>query len=401
MALMHNGMGISAARHSDPTSALHKRHVSAAKQRRKPERLVVDFSHDDEQKLGVDSSQWGLKWEVGKGQCFLADAVDYLFSSATKRRVNLRAVSGKDYVAAQSLVNRITWYHAEMSTKSGKRKVKRKVEANRVGRICDRHTVTLAPWQTRFLQKLELDEKAQLRLLTSLQQKSVQAFAEKSGRFIVGSSLHLDSQIPHWDLVSSRISPAHKLCGEKSMPTTVNAEWTLGAHRQASIGCKLSATKGKWLQMNLNKFEKRHPGKTPILIEMHATLDKHFEEWVTGRGHESLYSEAKKEYRDWVNRTEPLMEEWAQRRATGKTATHLAERAAMHALRIVLPAIVYTLLRSTMTAAQVVNDLLEGERNPNATGLLLQATIRSGLALMNGKTGKNRAGTFTPTLPTL
>ena len=381
---------------------MHKRHVSVAKQRRKPERIVVDISPTDEQKLGVDSAQWALRWETtGGGYCFLADTLDFVLPTATKRRVKLRAVSGKEYVAAQSLVNRITWYHAEMSTKSGKRKVKRKVEANRVGRICDRHTVTLAPWQTRLLQKLNLDEKAQLRLLTSLQQKSVQIFAEKSGRFMVGSSLHLDSQIPHWDLVSSRISPAHKLCGEKSLPTTVNPEWTLGAHRQASIGCHLSATKNKWLQMNLEKFEKRHPGKTPILIELHATLDKHFEEWVADRGHESLYTEAKNEYRDWVNRTEPVKEEWAQRRAAGKTGTQLAERAALYALRIVLPPTVYTLLRSTMTAAQVVSDLLEGDRNPNAAGLLLQATIRSGLALMNAKPGKNRAVNFTPNTPRL
>ncbi|MDQ6625862.1 MAG: hypothetical protein M3Y69_06965, partial [Verrucomicrobiota bacterium] len=69
----------------------------------------------------------------------------------------------------------------------------------------------------------------------------------------------------------------------------------------------------------------------------------HFDEWVAERGHQSLYEESKKEYRNWVNRTEPVKEEWAQRRAARKTTTLLAERAAMYALRLVLPPTVYTL----------------------------------------------------------
>jgi hypothetical protein len=289
-----------------------------------------------------------------------------------------------------------------MSTKGGKRKIKRKVEQSRLGRICDRHTVTLAPWQTRLLQKLKLDQRARLRLLTSLQQKSVQSFAEKSGRYMVGSAMHLDAQIPHWDHITSRISPDHKLCGRKSLPTTVNPEWTLGAHRQAKVGCQLSVTKGKWLRMNLDKFEKRHPDRTPILIELHDTLDDHFDEWVKANGHSSKYEEAKSEYRTWANQTEPLKEEFAQRKATGKTATQLAERAAMYAFRMVLPPSVYAFLRVAMTAGQVVKDLLEGDRNPKATDLLLQSTIRAGLALMKPTKGfkKNRYD-FTTTLPKL
>lgn len=402
MALTKKGMGINAARHSDPTSSLHRQHAISAKKRRRPERVVVDITAKDEKKLGIDTSQWGLKWEACEGQCFLADTVDYVFSSGRKRRVKLRAVSGKEFVAAQSLVNRINWYHAEMSTKSGKRKVKRKVEKNRLGRICDRHTVTLAPWQTRFFQKLNWDQARRLRLIESLQQKSVQDFAETTGRFIVGSSLHLDSQLPHWDLVSSRISPEHRRCGEKSLPSTVNPEWTLGAHRQAKIACELSATKKKWLRMNLDKFEKRHPDRTPILIKLHDTLDDHFDEWVKANGHGPKYEEAKSEYRDWVNRTEPLKEEWAQRRATGTTAIQLAERAAMFALRVVLPPSVYSLVRSTMTAVQVVTDLLEGDRNPNVTGLLLQLTIRKGLHLLvPNKSSRTTSRNFTRDTPRL
>ncbi len=402
MALTKTGMGINAARHSDPTSSLHRQHAIAAKKRRKPERVVVDITAKDEQKLGIDTSQWGLKWEACEGQCFLADTVDYVFSSGRKRRVKLRPVSGKEFVAAQSLVNRIGWYHAEMSTKEGKRKVKRKVEKNRLGRICDRHTVTLAPWQTRFLQKLGWDQPRRIRLLQSLQQESAQSFAEKSGRFVVGSSLHLDSQIPHWDHVTSRIGLDHKLCGAKSLPTTVNPEWTLGAHRQAKIGCELSATKSKWLRMNLEKFQKRHPGKTPVLIELHDSLDDDFEQWVTHSGYKAQYDEAKQEYRDWVKRTEPVKEEFAQRRATGTTGTDLAERAAMFALRIVLPPSVYNLVRSTMTAVQVVSDLLEGDRNPNVTGLLLQLTIRKGLQLLvRNKSSRTTSQNFTRNTPKL
>ncbi len=218
---------------------------------------------------------------------------------------------------------------------------------------------------------------------------------------MVGSAMHLDAQIPHWDHITSRISPDHKLCGRKSLPTTVNPEWTLGAHRQAKVGCELSATKKKWLRMNLDKFQQRHPGQTPILIQLHDTLDMHFEDWVKVSGYQSQYEESKKEYRDWVKQTEPLKEEFAQRRATGTMATQLAERAAMYALRMVLPPPVYAFVRSTLTAAQVVKDLLEGDRNPNATGLLLQTTLRAGLALITPAKNSKKSRNFTQTTPTL
>jgi len=154
--------------------------------------------------------------------------------------------------------------------------------------------------------------------------------------------------------------------------------------------------------MNMDKFRKRHPDKIPVLIELHETLDALFDQWVNEHGHGAKYEEAKTEYRQWVKITEPLKEEFAQRRAAGKTATHLAERAAMFALRIVLPPSVYTLVKTTMTAAQVVNDLLKGERNGDATGLLLQTTIHNGLALMTTKKRLSKCGNnLTLTTPRL
>ncbi len=154
--------------------------------------------------------------------------------------------------------------------------------------------------------------------------------------------------------------------------------------------------------MNLETFQKRHPGKTPVLIELHDSLDDDFEQWVTDSGYKAQYAEAKQEYRDWVKRTEPVKEEFAQRRATGTTGADLAERAAMFALRIVLPPSVYSLVRSTMTVAQVVSDLLEGDRNPNVTGLLLQLTIRKGLQLLvRNKSSRTTSRNFTRDTPKL
>jgi hypothetical protein len=102
-------MGINAVRHSDPSSWLHKRHATSARQRRKPTRVVVDITASDEQRIGVDTSQWALKWDGLDGQCFLGDTIKYIFSTGTKRTVSLRPVSGREFVAAQSLVNRLTW----------------------------------------------------------------------------------------------------------------------------------------------------------------------------------------------------------------------------------------------------------------------------------------------------
>ncbi|MDT4967402.1 MAG: hypothetical protein QOJ64_2139 [Acidobacteriota bacterium] len=402
MALAQKGIGEAAVRHCDPTSLTHKRHSRAASNRRVVERVIVDVTRDDAVRLNSLCDEWEKKWDGWDGSTFLVEKNTYLLPGARRIRTNLVECDGRTFTSAATRINRLDWYWSVRSDKGVERRVKRKVEKKRVGRLCDRHTVTLSPPAMRLFQKLNLSERDAKRLLSTLQTNSLQFFAEETGRHLVGSAAHADSGILHFDIVSSRIDPDHKLCGEKSIPAVSNEGWTIGAWRQKQLGCRLTETKSKWLDHNLRRFAERHGEKQPLLLKLHAKLDDDFEHWVTNHGHSKLWEQSKQEYRDWVAETDQTKEKWAQERASGKNATKLAERAAMYALRMVLPPTVYNAVRTSMTAAQVVNDLLAGDANPNITGLLLQLTIRGGLKRLNSKKSRYRNGSdFTPTTPKL
>ncbi len=396
------GIGQSAVRHCDPRSLTHRRHSREASSRRVVDRVIVDVTRNDAVRLNSLGDVWEKKWDGWEGSIFLVEQNTYLLPGAKRVRTKLIECDGSTFTSVASRINRLDWYWSVRSDKGVERKAKRKVEKNRVGRLCDRHTVTLSPPAMRLCQKLNLSERDAKRLLSTLQTKSLQFFAEETGRHLIGSAAHADSGILHFDIVSSRIDPDHKLCGEKSIPAVSNEGWTIGAWRQKQLGCRLTETKSKWLDHNFQRFAERHGEKQPLLLKLHAKLDDDFEHWVESHGHSKLWEQSKQEYRDWVAETDQTKERWAEERASGKNATKLAERAAMYALRMVLPPTVYNAVRTSMTAAQVVKDLLAGDANPNITGLLLQLTIRAGLKRLNSKKSRYRNGyDFTPTTPKL
>lgn len=395
-------IGEKGIRHSDPFSIVHRRHVEQAAKRRVIDRVIVDVNRDDAIKLNALGDQWEKRWDGWQGETFLVEQKTYLLTTGKKIRTKLEQCSGKEYIGAAARINRINWYWSKRTDKGVVRKVKRRVEKNRLGRLCDRHTVTLSPPAMRLIQKLNLSQREAAALMKSLLEKSVQCFAENSGgRHLISASVHGDSGILHLECLSSRVNARNELCGEKSLPSLSNQEWTIGAWRQKKFGCELSETKTKWLQQNLQRFAERHGNRQPILLQLHDKLDRDFEEWVEKNGHSKLWQESKQEYRAWVSRTEPAKEQWALQRASGKNARKLAERAGMYALRISLPPSVYNLVRGTMTAARVVADLLEGDRNPQVTGLLLQSTLRLGRELLNSNKSQRIQQRFNPQLPRL
>lgn len=394
-------IGEKGIRHSDPNSLVHRRHVEQAPRRRVIDRVIVDVNRDDAVKLNALGDQWEKRWDGWQGDTFLVEQKTYVLTTAKKVRTKLKRCSGKEFTAAAAGINRITWYWSERSDKGVVRKVKRKVEKNRLGRLCDRHTVTFSPPAMRLIQKLNLSQRDAAALMKNLQEKNVQFFAEKVGRRLVLTSGHSDSGILHFDILSSRINSKNNLCGDKSLPSLSNESWTIGAWRQRELGCKLSETKTKWLQDNLRRFAERHGDRQSILLQLHEKLDRDFEEWVEKNGYSKLWQESKSEYRAWVGKTEPAKEQWALERASGKNAWQLAERAAMCALRICLPPSVYTLVRGTMTAAQIVSDLLEGDRNPQATGLLLQSVVCAGRELLKSNKSQRIRQRLIPQLPRL
>jgi hypothetical protein len=382
MALSASGIKKKAIRHCDPTSLLHEHHVRDASSRRVIDRVVVDVTRADASKLNALGDQWEKHWEGWKGDTYLIETTTFQLTTGNKLRTKLTECEGQTFTGAANKINRIQWYWSLRTDKGVSRKAKRKVETARVGRICDRHTVSLSPPQMRLLQKLNLGAGEAKRLLTSLQEKSVQLFAEETGRHMIGSAQHVDSGILHVDILSSRIDAENNLCGEKSLPSLSNESWTIGAWRQRQLGCKLSDTKSKWLEQNLQRFSERHGNRQPILLRLHEKLDQDFEEWVGSHGHSTCWEESKAEYRQWVSETDPKKEAWAEERASGKAATRLAERIAVHALRVALPPPLFMFVMNAMTAAQILSDLLDLDRNPSASGLLLQLAVASGKAIL-------------------
>jgi hypothetical protein len=391
VALAQRSLGINGVRHCDPNGRTHERHVQEAKRRRVVDRVVVDVTRDDAVRLNALGDQWEKHWVGWQGDTFLVEQTTYCLSSGRHIRTKLKSVSGREFTAAVAKTNRLDWYWSTRRDKGVIRKVKRKVERNRTGRICDRHTVSLSPPQMRLIQKLDLDLKAVSKLTTYLHEKSVQFFAERTGRHVVGTARHADSGILHWDHVSARLDSNHNLCGEKSLPSLSNESWTIGAWRQQQLGCKLSETKAKWLTHNLDRFRERHGERQPILLQLHEKLDLDFEQWIRDHGHSSLWEQSKQEYREWVGQTDKVKEKWADERASGKTTSKLAEKIAMQALRLGLPPKVYRFVRNTMTAAHILSDLMELETDANTTGLLLQITLAAAFTVLRASKGKSQS----------
>ncbi len=337
MALSATGIGTGAVRHCDPTSLLHEQHTREASKRRVVDRVVVDVTRDDAARLNALSDQWEKRWEGWKGDTYLVEQTIFQLPTGNKIRTKITPCEGKVFVAAANRMNRIDWFWSLRNDKGVMRKVKRRVERNRLGHICDRHTVSLSPPQMRLIQKLNLSKAEAKALMVFLQEKNVQCFAEETYRFQLGGGIHADSGVLHIDHISSRINPDHELVGEKSLPSFSNESWTIGAWRQKQLGCKLTETKEKWLDQNLRRFEERHGKIKSILLRLHEQLDVDFEEWVQKNGHTKLWQESKEEYRKWVEETDVRKEAWAEERASGKGAARIAEKIAVHALRLAFP----------------------------------------------------------------
>lgn len=394
MALTATGLGEKAVRHSDPTSSTHACHVGEATRRRIVDRVLVDVTRHDAARLNALADEWEVHWSDWKGTTYLTEQHNFSFSGGSVTRTSLNECSGSEYTAAAQSINRLDWYWSLRRDKNGTRKAKRKVEKNRRGRICDRHTVTLSPPQMRLITKLGLSASEARDLMKQFQHETVQFFSERTSRHVVGCATHADSGILHFDILSSRITPNHELCGEKSLPSLSNPAWSVAAFRQRKLGCTLSETKSKWLEQNLNRFHERHGESAPILLALHETLDKKFEEWVERNGHGKLWEESKEEYRAWVGRTEPIKQRWAEEHASGKAGIRLAQKAAVTAFRVVLPPDLFRFTMGIMTAAQIAADLFELDRNPRATGLLLQTTLRTAATLYKSCKKKGQLNRF-------
>lgn len=394
MALVATGIGEKGVRHSDPSSSVHARHAEEAKARRVIERVVVDVRRDDAAKLNALADEWEVHWPEWQGTTYLAEQHDFSFSGGCAKRSTLKECSGTDYTAAAQSINRLDWYWSLRRDKNGTRKAKRSVEKNRRGRVCDRHTVSLSPPQMRLMAKLSLSSSEAKEVIHRFQQNAVEFFGNETGRHVVGCATHADSGILHFDILSSRITPTHELAGEKSLPSLSNPAWTVAAFRQRQLGCMLSPTKSRWLEQNLARFHQRHPDRKPILLQLHNRLDADFEDWVQRNGHSQLWEQSKEEYREWVGRTEPIKQQWAEERASGNMGMRLAERAAITALRLVLPRELFVFTMGIMTVAQIASDLLALDQDPTATGLLLQTTLRTGMSLYRSCKKKKRLDLF-------
>ena len=293
-----NAQGI---RHSNADSLTHARDV--AERSRQRETAWIPETVNDSNPASVFKLR-GDDLNLPKGIYFTGNGKDE------------KIVAGVDFEKHLAAANWERRFHyAPMKRGDKVSTVRRKSNGAAIGETI----VNLAPWQMLWVNgELARWEKAGIStddrkemlfaFLDPLRKTVVSVFAEKTGRDVSGSYLHLDSNKIHPAIISSRTDSNNQLVGEKYLRTI--GPWSVAQHRIKEIGAADSADNR--LQQNLERFRERH-GKDviPLDIQLHSALDKKFDEQVASMGPDAMkrFEMAKKEYRGWKekNRKEAVL----------------------------------------------------------------------------------------------
>jgi len=273
------------------------------------------------------------------------------FTGIGKDEKSVAGVDFEKHLAAANWERR--FHYAPMKRGDKVSMVRRKSNGPAIGETI----VNLAPWQMLWINaELARWEKAGISFedrkemlfafLDPLRKTVVSVFAEKTGRDVPGSYLHLDSNKIHPAIISSRTNSNNQLVGEKYLRTI--GPWSVAQYRISQIGAADPADNR--LQQNLERFRERHGRDcVPLDIQLHVALDKKFAEQVAATGADALkrFEMAKKEYRGWKekNRKEAVLR------------SPSSQRIAWDVIRLVsplLPPQVQATLRLAHTAVQVI-----------------------------------------------
>jgi hypothetical protein len=286
--------------HANADSPTHERHVEQRSRQRAIEWVpaTVDTNAASEFRLQAD----GLNLEKG---------VYHVGVGCTERNV-----SGTEFESVCAAVNwQRRWNKAQMKRGDKVATVRRK----RTHEACEEFVVNLSPWQMKFVNEqlsfwktagvTEVERKGLLLgLLENLRPELVARFQNVTGRDVIGSYVHLDSNKVHFGIVHSRVSANNELIGQKSIRTV--GPWSTAQNRIVQMG--LADAADHRLRENLEKFHCRHGGNVmPLDIELHERLDAKFDTLVTamGKDAEHRFEAAKKYYGKWkqTNRRESVV----------------------------------------------------------------------------------------------
>ena len=288
-------------RHSNADSLTHARHV--AERSRQRETAWIPEAVNDPNPASVFRLR-GDDLNLPKGIYFTGFGKDE------------KSVAGVDFEKNLAAANWERRFHyAPMKRGDKVSLVRRKSNGPAIGETI----VNLAPWQMLWINsELARWEKAGISpedrkemlfaFLDPLRKTVVGVFAEKTGRDIPGSYVHLDSNKIHPAIISSRTDSKNELVGEKYLRTI--GPWSVAQNRISQIGATDPADNR--LQQNLERFRERHGRDcVPLDIQLHGALDKKFDEQVAAMGADALkrFEMAKAEYRGWKekNRKEAVL----------------------------------------------------------------------------------------------
>lgn len=274
-------------------------------------------------------------------------------------------------VAFEAHCNSINWGRrwnlAEMTRQGKKCKVRRK----RATPACEEFVINFSPWQMRFINSelarweaagipAEKRKEMLVALIDEIRRDVVADFKARTGRDVVASYVHWDSNKVHIGIVHSRVGPDNALVGEKRLGTV--GPWTTAQNRIAKLG--LVDAGDSRLAENLEKFRDRFgKDRQPLDIALHDLMDDRFAKKVKKMGADAVkrYEEAQTYYKIWKQKN--------RREAAMRTAG--SQRIAWQTLRLVTPLLppplraALSIARTCVQAFQIVGVALDAVSSPS------------------------------------
>lgn len=325
-------------KHADADSLTHSRHQRQRQEQRALEWIPESAAENPAQEFKLNADELSLS----QGLYCIGYGAEELHASGEAFQAHCNSVNWSR-----------RWNSAPMKRGDKMSTVRRK----RSSPACEELVVNLSPWQMKFINReLELwkeaglspEERRPLLLgwIQELRKDVVKEFKEATGRDVIGSYIHLDSNKVHLGVIHSRVGADNSLVGEKSLGTV--GPWSTAQNRISKLG--LLDAGDKRLQENLEKFGSRFGSRVPLDIRLHDTLDARFDELVARLGQDAgkRYEASIEYYRSWKIKT--------RREAVNHSPA--SQRVVFQTLRLVaplLPAPIRSALALSRTATQAIS----------------------------------------------
>ena len=340
--------------HADADSATHAKHVRQRRQMNGVEWFAEEVATENS----------AVEFKLKSADLNLGQGAYWVGAGDTEK-----SAQGVEFQAHCNSVNwSRRWNNAEMNRNGKKCKVRRKRNAP----ACEEFVTNFAPWQMRFInEELSLWEKAAVppekrremlvALVDEIRSDLVTAFKLATGRDVVASYIHWDSNKVHVGIVHSRVGPENNLVGEKRLGTV--GPWSTAQNRLSKLG--LVDAGDSRLAENLEKFHSRFGNnRQPLDITLHNLMDENFSKKVAGMDASAgkRFEASKVYYKEWKLKS--------RREAAFRTAG--SQRIAWQTLRLITPLLppqvrtALSIARTCVQAFQVVGVALDAVTSPSA-----------------------------------